>query len=120
MLNDQGITSPHNEPQRSPGFFQKQPEMFCKKSCSEKYRKFHRKTPVLESLFNNVAGPQTMIIMVALFCYSSVFFFSERYHFVFSFAHFFNKIVKPKCKTPFNKLLKGYICYMFLIQGIQN
>ena len=75
---------------------------------------------MLESLFNNVAGSQAMIIMVALYCYSSVFFFSERDHLLFSFAHFFNKIVKPKCKTPFSKLLKGYICYMFLIQGIQN
>ena len=25
VLNDQSITSPHNEPQRSPGFVQKQP-----------------------------------------------------------------------------------------------
>ena len=32
VLNDQSITSPHNEPQRSPGFVQKQPpEAFCKK-----------------------------------------------------------------------------------------
>ena len=36
--------------------YQKQPpELFCKKSCSEKIRKFHRKTPVLETLFNKVA-----------------------------------------------------------------
>ena len=59
MLNDQSITSPHNEPQRSPGFVQKQPpEVFCKKRCSWNFRKFHRKAPVLESLFNNVAGLQ--------------------------------------------------------------
>ena len=59
MLNDQSITSPHKEPQRSPGFVQKQPlEVFGKKRCSEKFRNFHRKTPVLESLFNNVAGVQ--------------------------------------------------------------
>ena len=32
------------------------PEMFCKKRCSEKYRKVHTKTPVPESLFNEVAG----------------------------------------------------------------
>ena len=39
--------------------FQKQPPaVFCKKSCSLKFRKFHRKTPVLESLFNKVAGLQ--------------------------------------------------------------
>ena len=31
--------------------YQKQPpEVFYKKRCSEKFRKFHRKTPVLESL----------------------------------------------------------------------
>ena len=33
---------------------QKQPpEMFCKKRCCSKFYKFHRKTPVLGSLFNN-------------------------------------------------------------------
>ena len=30
--------------------------MFCKKGCSKKFRKSHRETPVLESLFNKVAG----------------------------------------------------------------
>ena len=56
MLNEQKIPLP-NEPQRSPGFVQKQsPEVFCKKKCSLKVRKFHRKTSVLESLFNKVAG----------------------------------------------------------------
>ena len=35
VLDDQSITSPHNEPQRYPGFVQKQPpEVFCKKRCS--------------------------------------------------------------------------------------
>ena len=32
--------------------FQKQPsEVLCKKLCSQKFRKIHRKTPVPESLF---------------------------------------------------------------------
>ena len=35
--------------------------------------------------------------------------------FFFSFAHLFNKIVKSKCKTPFSKFLKVYICCIFLI-----
>ena len=36
---------------------QKQPpEDFYKKSCSETFRYFHRKTPVLESIFNKIAG----------------------------------------------------------------
>ena len=53
VLNNQSITSPHNEPQRSPGFAQKQPsEVFCKKSVLKNV------APVLESLFNNVAGLQ--------------------------------------------------------------
>ena len=30
--------------------------MFCKKRCFKKFRKFHRKTPVLESPFIKVAG----------------------------------------------------------------
>ena len=35
MLNGQKVSFPHNEPQRSPGFVQKQsPELFCKKMCS--------------------------------------------------------------------------------------
>ena len=41
-------------------YFKKQPpEAFCKKRCSKKFRKFYRKTPVLESLFNKAAGPKT-------------------------------------------------------------
>ena len=60
--------------------------------------------------------PSTDIIMVTLFCFSSVFFSSERYHFLFFFYHFFNKMVKPKCKTPFSK----FIFAIFLISGIQH
>ena len=36
-------------------------EVFCKKSCSQRFRKFHRKTPMLESLFNRVAGLTTIL-----------------------------------------------------------
>ena len=36
---------------------QKQPpEVFCKHRCSQKFLKIHRKTPVLESLFNKASG----------------------------------------------------------------
>ena len=35
------------------------PEVFCKKKMFLKFRKFHKKTPVLESLFNEVAGLKT-------------------------------------------------------------
>ena len=45
-----------------------------------------------------------------------LFFSSERYHLLFSFVNFLNKIVEPKFKTLFSKLLKGYICYIFLLQ----
>ena len=31
-------------------------EVFCKKGALKKFRKFHRKTPMVESLFNKVAG----------------------------------------------------------------
>ena len=38
---------------------QKQPlELFCKKRCSYRFCKFHRKTPLLKSLFNRVPGLQ--------------------------------------------------------------
>ena len=39
-------------------WYKQPPEVFCKKRCSQKYRQYHRKTPVLESLFNKVAGPK--------------------------------------------------------------
>ena len=39
------------------GFLSKQPpEVFYKKSCFQNFPNIHRKTPVLESLFNKVAG----------------------------------------------------------------
>ena len=45
-------------------YFQKQPRnMFCKKRCSKTFCKFHRKTPMLQSLFNNVAGLQACIFI---------------------------------------------------------
>ena len=35
VLNDQSITLPHNKPQTSPEFAQKQPaDVFCRKRCS--------------------------------------------------------------------------------------
>ena len=41
---------------------QKQPlKVFCKKSFIRNFRKFHKKTPMLESLFDKVAGLQTFI-----------------------------------------------------------
>ena len=40
--------------------FQKQPsEVFYRKSCSKKFRNIHRKTPVLESPFDRLAGFKT-------------------------------------------------------------
>ena len=68
MLNEQSISLPHNEPQRSPGFVQKQPlELFCRKICFKKFHKFPRKTPVLESLFNSVAGRNFICERLLLF-----------------------------------------------------
>ena len=38
-------------------YFQEQPpEVFYKKRCSQRFRNIHRKTLLLESLFNKVAG----------------------------------------------------------------
>ena len=55
-LNDQCITSPHNEPRRSPEFVQMQPlEVFCQERC---FLKLSQISPVLESLFNNITGLQ--------------------------------------------------------------
>ena len=41
---------------------QKQPpEVFCKIRCSQKFRKIHRKKPVLESLFKEKCRPATLL-----------------------------------------------------------
>ena len=41
VLNHQSVTSPHNEPQKSPGFVQKQPpEIFCEKSALKNFANF--------------------------------------------------------------------------------
>ena len=41
VLNDQKTHSPHNEPQRFPGFVQKQsPEVFCKKGVLKNFANF--------------------------------------------------------------------------------
>ena len=64
-------------------------------------------------LFFSNDSPCNLHLQISLFFLR--FFHSERRHLVFSFVHFKNKIVKPKCKTPFSKLLKVYICYILLI-----
>ena len=49
-------------------------------------------------------------------CFVYLLFFSQKgIIFFFVFVHFLIKLVKPKCKTRFSQLLKGYICYIFLI-----
>ena len=51
--------------------------MFCEKRCSLKFRKFHRKTLVPESLSNKVAGqkPTTLSKKRLLHrCFSRIFF----------------------------------------------
>ena len=58
--------------------------------------------------------------------FSSDFFRQKSIILYFSFTYFFNKIVKPKCKIPFSKLL--YISYLICtsnvrpskFRGIQN
>ena len=62
-------------------------------------------------IYRNVPFPSTDVMMVALFCFSSVFS-SESCHL---FLNFLNKIVKSSYKTAFSKFHKGYICYIFLI-----
>ena len=43
--------------------FQKQPQVFCKKRCSQKVRKIQKKTLVPESLFYKVAGPRPSTLL---------------------------------------------------------
>ena len=59
------------------------------------------------SMEKTMPFPSTYIIIVALLRFS--------YNLLLFFFPFVNKIVKRKCKTTFYKLLKGYICYIFLI-----
>ena len=43
---------------------QKQPpEVFCKKICSWKFHKIHRKTPVPEAFFNKAAGLRPVTLL---------------------------------------------------------
>ena len=60
-----------------------------------------------------VPFPSADVIIVALFCCCSVFLLRK----VSScfFPHIFKKIAKPKWKRSFTELLKGYICYIFII-----
>ena len=51
ILRDNGIRKEQKEPLK----------VFCKKSFIRNFRKFHKKTPMLESLFDKVAGLQTFI-----------------------------------------------------------
>ena len=53
-------------------------------------------SPCLFSIYN--------IIIVALFCFSPTFFARKISSF---FVYFSNKVVKPKCKKPFSRLIKG-------------
>ena len=72
-------------------YFQKQPQdLFCKKRCSHKFRKFHRKIPVLESLFNENIGKflrtpilkniceRLLEILISLFSYQWMIAFSYK------------------------------------------
>ena len=57
-------------PQKQP------PKVFCKKRCSQNFRKFHRKTPVLECLFNKVATAtlSTRVSITGVFLWNSRIF----------------------------------------------
>ena len=43
------------------------PEVLCKKKCSYKFRRIHRKTPVPQSLLNKVAGLMYFLLNSAKF-----------------------------------------------------
>ena len=71
-------------------FQKKPPDIFCRKSSSQKFRKCHRKTPVLKSLFN-----ETLCLQVCNF-------FKKRLQdrpFLMKFAKFFGTpIFKNICE----------------------
>ena len=48
-------------------FLQKQPPVFCKKGDLKIFCKFLRKTPVLESVFNNVKETPTQMLSCEIF-----------------------------------------------------
>ena len=81
----------------------------------------HAETLSIQITFKRVIVWNGMIrdhinLMICLTVLIFLFFFPQKcIIFFFSFAHFFNKVVKPKWKTMFTKYLKGYICYIFLI-----
>ena len=57
-------------------FQEKQPEVFCKRRCSSKFEKFHRKRPLLESLFNKILGSLPTQVFFRGLCkiFSSIYF----------------------------------------------
>ena len=91
-------------------------DLFLKFSCFN----VHSNVSPYNFNFNgkNVPFPSADVIMVALYYCSSVFFPQKGAILFFSFGHAFNKIAKPKCKRSFTELLKGYICYIFIITVI--
>ena len=96
---------------------QKQPpEAFCKKGCSWKFDKFHRKTPVLESLFDKVAGLNFIKKRLQRRCFPVKFakIFQGRRGFV-KLGHF------DKClsKTQVKKVLQRKILELFLLDTLK-
>ena len=64
--------------------------VLCKQRCSQKCLKFHRETPVLESLFNKVSGPGLQLYQKRL----------QRQCFPVKFEKFFRA---PICERPASK-----------------
>ena len=96
---------------------QKQPpEAFCKKGCSWNFDKFHRKTPVLESLFDKVAGLNFIKKRLQRRCFPVKFakIFQGRRGFV-KLGHF------DKClsKTQVKKVLQRKILELFLLDTLK-
>ena len=94
--------------------FQKQPPaVFCKKSCCKKFRKFNRKIPALESLFNKVAGLQACnFIKKGL----------QQRHFSVKFAKFLRTyLLKNICERLLLQFVSHawYLCWSLFLINLQ-
>ena len=106
-------------------------ELLYKKGCSEKFRYIHKKTPLLEFLFNKFAGPQacfpanitkflrtpiSKISANGCFCVTLLFFlpsfsiFIQNYYFMFSFPYDVTYFAKYLLITKFKEVC-NYIKY---------
>ena len=61
-------------------------KLFCKRGWSQKFQKIYRKTPLLETLFNKIAGLYACCVNIVVFWLHTVeYFYTNKTDFFFSY-----------------------------------